>query len=408
MAGLEVRNGRYNVIVRFGGQRFVRSLKTGNEKEALTKKLRIEETLKLIESGRVDVPADCDFMTFLMSDGKLAKKPKIETPLTIAELFNRFFDALPEGHLEGSTHNLMKIHRRHLERELGVRTATHNLGQVDIQNYVNKRAKKKTKRGTLSANTIRKEVATFKSVWNWAVEAGHLRVPFPAVKLRYPKTEEAEPFQTWAEIELKVEKGVEDTLWDCLYLSMEEVAELLKHVKSIETLPCIYPMFCLAAYTGARRSELLRAQLADVDLESSIITIREKKRVRGKSSSRRVPIAPPLKIALATWIDQHPGGTSLFTYDQVISRSHFKRFEPTPLRLDQASHYFEWILRGSKWKVIKGWHTLRHSFISNCASRGVDQRMIDEWVGHTTESMRRRYRHLFPNSQQVAIQKLLG
>ena len=96
MAGLEVRNGRFNIIVRFGGQRFVRSLKTGNEKEALTKKLRIEETLKLIESGRVEVPADSDFMTFLLSDGKLAKKPKIESALSIGDLFDRFFDALDD------------------------------------------------------------------------------------------------------------------------------------------------------------------------------------------------------------------------------------------------------------------------------------------------------------------------
>jgi integrase len=43
---------------------------------------------------------------------------------------------------------------------------------------------------------------------------------------------------------------------------------------------------------------------------------------------------------------------------------------------------------------VRGWHVLRHSFVSLCANRGVDQRLIDEWVGHATEDMRRRYRHL--------------
>jgi len=28
------------------------------------------------------------------------------------------------------------------------------------------------------------------------------------------------------------------------------------------------------------------------------------------------------------------------------------------------------------WEVLRGWHVLRHSFISNCASRGVDQRLL--------------------------------
>ena len=43
------------------------------------------------------------------------------------------------------------------------------------------------------------------------------------------------------------------------------------------------------------------------------------------------------------------------------------------------------------WGVLRGWHCLRHSFISNCAAQGIDQRMLDQWVGHTTEEMRRRW-----------------
>jgi integrase len=57
----------------------------------------------------------------------------------------------------------------------------------------------------------------------------------------------------------------------------------------------------------------------------------------------------------------------------------------------------------SKWKVLKGWHVLRHSFISACASARVDQRFIDDWVGHSTEQQRKRYRHLYPSTQEEAI-----
>jgi hypothetical protein len=38
----------------------------------------------------------------------------------------------------------------------------------------------------------------------------------------------------------------------------------------------------------------------------------------------------------------------------------------------------------------------------------VDQRLIDAWVGHTTEEMRRRYRHLLPNQERQAIQTVFG
>ena len=65
-------------------------------------------------------------------------------------------------------------------------------------------------------------------------------------------------------------------------------------------------------------------------------------------------------------------------------------------------------LAGPKWEVVRARHVLRHSFISACASRGVDQRPIDERVGHTTEEMRRRYRHLYPSVQREAIASVFG
>ena len=49
-----------------------------------------------------------------------------------------------------------------------------------------------------------------------------------------------------------------------------------------------------------------------------------------------------------------------------------------------------------------------HSFASNCAAAGVDQRVIDEWMGHQTEEMVRRYRHLFPSQQRQAINLVFG
>jgi integrase len=60
-------------------------------------------------------------------------------------------------------------------------------------------------------------------------------------------------------------------------------------------------------------------------------------------------------------------------------------------------------LAATKWDKIRGWHIFRHSFISNCACVCIDQRMIDSWVGHQTDAMRRRYTHLFPHVQHAAI-----
>jgi integrase len=75
---------------------------------------------------------------------------------------------------------------------------------------------------------------------------------------------------------------------------------------------------------------------------------------------------------------------------------------------NEARDHLKRTLRLGEWSVVRGWHVLRHSFASNCAASGIDQRLIDEWLGHTTEEMRRRYRHLIPSRERQAIQSVFG
>src|SRR5205823_14724428 len=81
---------------------------------------------------------------------------------------------------------------------------------------------------------------------------------------------------------------------------------------------------------------------------------------------------------------------------------------PGQLSRTEASDHFNRTLAGTRWENLAGWHCLRHSFVSNCAAAGVDQRLIDAWVGHTTEEMRRRYRHLIPSVEHAAINRVFG
>lgn len=164
-------------------------------------------------------------------------------------------------------------------------------------------------------------------------------------------------------------------------------------------------MVATAAFTGARRSELLRCQINDVSEES--LLIRERKRVRGRQSTRRVPISRQLRGTLTDWLAAHPGGNSLFCQHDV-ARTGKRRDAPHAVTKDEASHHFKRTLQDSKWEVVRGWHIFRHSFCSNCALNGIDQRMIDAWIGHTTESMRKRYRHLFPTAEKQAMRLVFG
>jgi integrase len=236
---------------------------------------------------------------------------------------------------------------------------------------------------------------------------------FPQAGLRFPKSEEKPPFQTYAEIERqltgsKLSKVVARRLWDALFLTLPQLEEVLDHVRQTARHPFVYPMFAFAAYTGARRSEVLRCELRDVDFAANAITIREKKRAKGKLTTRRVPMSPRLLEALKGWIAVRPEGSFLFSLPERLGKSAKRHEGGTPMTPHEAQSHFRYAVKASKWKVMRGWHVFRHSFCSNLAAQGIDQRLIDAWVGHTTEEMRRRYRHLVPSVEQAVMKSIFG
>ncbi|MEM8671637.1 MAG: hypothetical protein AAGG48_29225 [Planctomycetota bacterium] len=222
----------------------------------MRRKLRVEENIRLVESGRLQIPEGADVVTFLLSDGNLTKKSAALTSSTLTQLFSRFFEELPENSLESSTITTMKVHQRHLERSLGKRFVVQSLTHDDLQKYATKRFRQKTRRGTVSGDTIKKEIVTLRTVWKWEADAGLLQGEFPKQRLRLPKAKELPSFQTWDEIERQIAQGASSELWEALYLSMEELGELLDYVREAADFPFIHPMFAFAAYTGARRSEI--------------------------------------------------------------------------------------------------------------------------------------------------------
>jgi integrase len=422
MASLERRGSRFRIIFRHAGRRYTHTLTTRDPSIAAGLKGGVERTLMLLDQKVLKVPEGVPVLTFIVGNGQVEaplSQPAEETNITAAEditlreLKERYVHTHSAGAMEQNSLDTVAMHLRHFIKTFGVNFPVPSLTLVKLQEHVNRRAKKKGIRNRpLSPTTIRKEVASFRAVWNWAVQTGYVTGNFPSRGLKYPKSDEKPPFQTWHEIERQLARGVtaaeERELWDCLFLTLPEIAELLQFVKGKARQPFIYPMFCFAAHTGARRSEMLRARINDVDLEAATACIRERKRAKGKRTSRRVALTPFLVGVLKDWLAAHPGGQHLFCHELRVPRSKTKRAEYGPLTRDQAADHFKRTLAGSKWEKLRGWHVFRHSFVSNCAAKNIDQRVIDEWTGHQTEEMRRRYRHLFPHQQQTAIRLVFG
>jgi integrase len=324
MAWHTKRGDVFHLGFRYSGKVFRRSLKTTDQRAAIAAVARVDENIRLVETGRLVIPADTrELATFLLSDGKLSEKPALPIVVSLSDVFHAYSNAMSDGSMESNSLATIKSHANHLQRILGSEHSIKSLSFADLQSYVDKRSKEKGRRKkNLSPTTIKKEVATLRVIWSWALNHQYVTNPFPGKGLRFRKTEEKPRFQTWDEIEYQIKRGSLDDdeqaeLWDCLFLTLSEVTEMLSCVCQKARHGFIHPMLSTAAFTGARRSELLRAQVRDFDLESATMTIREKKRNRQKYTTRLVPLSAALLKVLEEWFSKHPGGKHAFCLERV-------------------------------------------------------------------------------------------
>ena len=330
MAAIEERSGRFRIHFRWHGKQQKLALGKVSAEEAASKAAQVDYLLMRLKQRLIELPPDVDIVEFVQFDGKppadLQEVSAESRELTLAGFRDRYL-ATHSDSLEDRTIEGIGLHFKHLVAALGERFPIRELKLADLQGYVDRRAKAKGMSGKrLSPATIKKELVTLRTAWNWAEKMGIVTGRFPYHGLRYPKSSEKPPFRTIDEIERRLKAGGITTaqrkeLWESLYLRTPEIAELLVYAKEHAAHPWIFPMICMAAHTGARRSELTRMLITDVDFDGGSVTIREKKRVKGKDSTRRAPLTTVLKEALQAWLAVHPGGNTLFCHAGPVERS---------------------------------------------------------------------------------------
>jgi integrase len=330
MASLQLRGKSYACVFCWHGKRKWFTIGKVTEQEARAKASQVDYLMMRLKQRLIELPPGIDIVEFVQHDGNLpARAPEKSTSsqaLAFGAFRNRYLATHRES-LEDRTVEGIELHFKHLGRVLGDGFPINVLKLTDLQEYVDRRAKAKGTGGKrLSPATIRKEIVSLRTAWNWGVRMGMVVGRFPYEGLRYPKGDEKPPFQTREEIRRQIAAGglkpaqVKE-LWEALYLQAHEVAGLLARAREHAVHPWIYPLIATAAHTGARRSELIRMGVGDVDLAGGTITVRERKRVKGKRSTRRAPLTPQLRAALEDGLAVHPGGQTLFCHAGEVERS---------------------------------------------------------------------------------------
>lgn len=407
MANLALKNGIFLVRFRFQGNEFKRSLKTRSQRDADISQKLVELTIHRMLTGQLQLPAGVDVGEFIVSGGTrqppVAPAPDPVFPTT-RELIARYLAA--KEHTISSNYLLsQKIHLNHLAKFLGEATdkPCHGVTQHSLENYLLGRLKIR------DPQTVARERVTLQQFYKWIASRQEIPdFPSPCVGLPvFKSSKDRDRFRTIAETEALIERGglsaeQQASIWDALYLNLEEIAGLLALVRERARNPLSNLLHAIPAYTGMRRGEVLRLQWLDVDFEGGYITARSRKQSRTRAETKRqIDLHPELKQQLLDWRKRQAKGQWVLGDRQALAQ----------LKPDQANRLFRQPMRGTTWCLdgSKGWfkigfHTYRHSFASNLAGVGVDQRVIDRWMGHQTEEMRRRYQHLFPRQMRSAIE----
>jgi integrase len=439
MAGLQRKGESWYCTFRYLGKRYTFTIGPVPDRIAEAAGRKVDLLLYRLKQRLVEIPSGVSVVDFVQFDGKPASAAPPDSH-SLGEFRDKYL-ATHRASLEKTTIDGIELHFGYYVEAWGEKCPINELSLLKLQEYVDARTKDAGMNGRkVSAGTIKKEIVTLRTAWNWAKRAKIVKEAFPYVGLRYPRTTEKPPFMTRAEVERKIKtggltKGEEADLWDAMYPTTEETKSILKLIKDKEAQPFLYPMVGFAAYTGARRSEIIRVKLVDLELSNKVVTVHEKKRVKGKTTTRRVPITPVLEKILREWLKRHPGGPHLFCQTAVVRRS--KKRSPTtghqngddrastlagrqatvvaratmpiePLTPSEAHIHLKRALSDTDWSEVRGWHFFRHGFISACASNGIDQRFIEEFAGHMSEEISRRYRHLYPSTKYEAIKKVFG
>ncbi len=135
---LDPKSNVYHIRFRLGDRPFKRSLKTKDRKLAVTAKARVEETIHLVQTGRLAIPDTVDPAAFLIAGGK--RRADVGRPCpTLRDLFADYQQRRIAGAKEQNTMVTEDRHLRHLMRLLRPMTIAQSLSIAEVQRYVESR-----------------------------------------------------------------------------------------------------------------------------------------------------------------------------------------------------------------------------------------------------------------------------
>jgi site-specific recombinase XerD len=183
-------------------------------------------------------------------------------------------------------------------------------------------------------------------------------------------------------------------------LSLAEVRQILGRVRLPRYKVCLTTIYSC----GLRLQEGTHLQVADIDSARMMIHVRHGKGAK----DRYVPLPQrTLQLLRQYWVtNRNP--VLLFPAE---GRDHIDLAQATePMSKSSVQDAFHAALKESGNNKRASVHTLRHSWATHLLEAGVNLRLIQEWLGHSSPATTSVYTHLTVKATQlgtVAINQLM-
>ena len=176
-------------------------------------------------------------------------------------------------------------------------------------------------------------------------------------------------------------------------LSRDEVHRTLHSIRLLRYRVCLATIYSC----GLRLSEGIHLKVENIDSGRGFISVRQSK----GNKDRNVPLPEKtLQLLRQQWLD-HRNDTWLFPSvvrgtcnpEKTISKS-------------SVQTAFRKALKDAGIRKKASVHTLRHSWATHLLEAGVNLRLIQVWLGHSTPGTTSIYTHLTKTAQAVAVKSI--
>jgi integrase len=152
-------------------------------------------------------------------------------------------------------------------------------------------------------------------------------------------------------------------------------------------------LFAVGLYCGLRLGDAVRLAWEEVDLARGVAVVTPRKTSRTSGATVAIPLSPALRRVLESMPGPRRGpimpglAVRYETRQREMIAELQRHFTACGLETRAA------VPGRARARVVYGFHSLRHSFISHAAAAGWPESLVRAIVGHASASVTRRYLH---------------